>query len=95
MMGWYGGAFPLMWMGMGLFWLALIGVIVWLVVQIARPGTARGVAGPTPPAWPQAAAGGAESPLDVLDRRLAAGEVDLATYREARAALLGSRGGKP
>jgi putative membrane protein len=75
-----------MWVFMGLFWLALIAVIVWLVVQLlpARGGTTS--------AGPGAAAPPGESPLDILDRRLARGEVDLETYRAQRAALLESRG---
>ncbi len=86
-MGWYaGGMGPGMWVFMGLFWVALIAVIVWLVVQLlpARGGTTS--AGPTPGTAP------GESPLDILDRRLARGEVDLETYRAQRAALLESRG---
>lgn len=42
MMGWYGsgmgGAGPFMWMFMGLFWIALIGLIIWLVVKLL-PGS--------------------------------------------------------
>lgn len=86
-MGWYaGGMGPGMWVFMGLFWVALIAVIVWLVVQLlpARGGTTS--AGPAPGMAP------GDSPLDILDRRLARGEVDLETYRAQRAALLESRG---
>ncbi len=35
--------------------------------------------------WPQGPAPTAESPFDVLDRRLAAREIAVTTYREARA----------
>ncbi len=86
-MGWYaGGMGPGMWVFMGVFWVALIGVIVWLVVQLlpARGGTTSAGSGPASPPG--------ESPLDILDRRLARGEVDLETYRAQRAALLESRG---
>ncbi|MBN9325615.1 MAG: hypothetical protein J0I87_01675, partial [Cellulomonas sp.] len=38
---------------------------------------------------------GPESPFEVLDRRLATGEIDVDTYRQLRAALLESRGGQP
>jgi hypothetical protein len=38
-----------------------------------------------PPPW--------ESPFETLDRRLAAGEIDLETYQQLREALLKSRGG--
>lgn len=84
-MGWYtGGMGPGAWVFMGLFWVALIAVILWLVVQLlpTRGGTTSAGQGPAAPA--------PESPLDILDRRLARGEVDLETYRAQRAALLES-----
>ena len=35
MMGWYGGGMgSLGWLGMGVFWLFLLGLIVWLVVRL-------------------------------------------------------------
>ena len=85
MMGWYGsgmgGAGPFMWMFMGLFWMALIGLIIWLVVKLL-PGsngnqrtTAVGGVGPV------------ESPEQVLDRLFAMGEIDESTYRARRTAL--------
>ena len=79
-MGWYGGGVgPLGWLAMGLFWLILLGLIVWLVTRLlpASGGTTR----PT-----------GESPLDILDRRLAMGEIDLDTWQAQRAALLAARG---
>jgi len=38
MMGWYGGSgmSSLGWLGMGLFWLILLGLIIWLVVPATR-----------------------------------------------------------
>lgn len=101
MMGWYGGGMGVgAWIMMGLFWVLLIGAIVWLVValtgQSRRSGPASGGYGP----W-DAGQGRAESaprppsPLELLDRRLAAGEIDVATYQQTRAALLDSRGGQP
>lgn len=114
MMHWFGpgpgfGA----WVGMGIFWLLLVALIVWLVMQLAtygrdertRPAPRGGapwlgpVGGPVPvPPVPSAPAGGvryAESPFEILDRRLAAGEIDVPTYQQLRAALLESRGGQP
>ena len=85
MMGWYGGGMGGgAWLLMGLFWVALI---VWLVVRLLpdRAATTAPPPSPLPPAQ--------ESPLDILDRRLARGEVDLETYRAQRAALLEARGG--
>lgn len=101
MMGWYGGGMGVgAWIMMGLFWVLLIGAIVWLVValtgQSRRSGHVSGGYGP----W-DASQGRAESaprppsPLELLDRRLAAGEIDVATYQQTRAALLDSRGGQP
>lgn len=103
-----------LWLGMGLFWLLLVGAIIWLVVQLATSGR-RGAppvqrpGGPGP--WggapysqerggqgtsgPGLSGSAAESSFEVLDRRLAAGEIDLDTYQRLRAALLESRGGQP
>ena len=86
-MGWYGGGMGGgAWVVMGLFWVALIAVIIWLVVRLL-PGK-----GETPP--PQAPGQPTpESPFDILDRRLAHGDIDLETYNVQRAALLEARGG--
>ncbi len=82
MMGWYGGGAGLvMWLGMGLFWVALLAVIVWLVVRLL-PGQERG-------------GGVTESPEDILDRRFARGEIDEQTYTAARATLAAHRGPRP
>jgi putative membrane protein len=70
---------PLGWLGMGLFWLVLIGLIVWLVVRLL-PGSNAGTTRDT-----------SQSALEVLDRRLAGGEIDLETWQAHRAALLGAR----
>ena len=88
--------------GMGLFWLLLIAVIVWLVVQLARPrhdeATRRFV--PAAPMPGPAVGPGGVPPVTpyveaflILDRRLATGEIDVATYQQLRAALVQSRGG--
>src|SRR5680860_1540578 len=67
MMHWYGsGMGPVGWLAMGLFWLVLLGLIVWLVSRLL-PGSAGGTTH-----------GSGESALDTLDRRLASGEIDLA-----------------
>ena len=80
MMGWYGGGMgPLGWLGMGLFWLILLGLIVWLVTRLL-PSGGGGTTRPT-----------GESPLEILDRRLASGEIDLDTWQAHRAALLAAR----
>jgi len=80
MMGWYGGGMgPLGWLAMGAFWLILIGLIVWLVIRLL-PGSSAAATRHT----------GVE-PLEILDRRLASGEIDLDTWQAQRAALLGAR----
>ena len=81
---------------MGVFWLLLVALIVWLVVQLARPHDARRLPAAQPGPGP-AAPGAPMTPYVeaflILDRRLAAGEIDLPTYHQLRAALLQSRGG--
>lgn len=90
MMGWYGGGMGAgMWLFMGLFWIALIALIIWLVIRLLP---SHGDAGTTttpsthPPLPMQ------ESPMDILDRRLAQGDIDLDTYQAHRAALISARG---
>ena len=93
MMGWYGtGMGWPWWLLMGLFWLALVALVVWLVVRLATPSSPpqgsprdQGPPAATPP----------ESPLNILDRRFASGEIDVETYRAQRAALLEARGHRP
>jgi len=79
MMGWYGngGLGSLGSLGMGVFWLILLGLIVWLVVRLL-PGSGGGTSRNT-----------GESALEVLDRRLASGQIDLEPWQAQRAALLG------
>jgi putative membrane protein len=85
MMGWYGdglhGAAPFMWIGMGLFWIVLIGLVVFLVVRLL-PGGAT-------PTQPPVAPGPrpVESAEEILDRMFATGEIDEQTYRARRGAL--------
>ncbi|NMM24704.1 MAG: hypothetical protein HHJ11_14655 [Phycicoccus sp.] len=80
MMGWYGGGMGWgAWLAMGLFWLVLLGLIVWLVSRLL-PGSEGGTT---------RSAG--ESALDILDRRLASGEIDLAAWQAARAALVAAQ----
>jgi putative membrane protein len=78
MMGWYGnGTGSLGWLGMGVFWLILLGLIVWLVMRLL-PGSGGGTTRNT-----------GESALEILDRRLANGQIDLEPWQTQRAALLG------
>lgn len=87
MMGWNGGGMGWgTWLFVGLFWVALIALIIWLVVKLLPAG------GRTPSSAPPESG---ESPVDILDRRFARGEVDLETYQVQRAALIKVRGGHP
>ena len=80
MMGWYGnGMGPFGWLAMGVFWLILLGLIVWLVVRLL-PGSGGGTT---------RSAG--ESALEILDRRLASGDIDVEAWQVHRAALLAAQ----
>ncbi|HEX6744555.1 MAG TPA: SHOCT domain-containing protein [Solirubrobacteraceae bacterium] len=72
-LGW--GWWLLMSVGMVAFWALLIYGVVWL---------ARGASSQAPPA-PQPPA--PESPQQVLERRLAAGDIDVEEYERLRAVL--------
>lgn len=88
MMGWYdggmGGGGSVMWLLMGVFWLALIALIVFLVIRLL-PGSGGGGAGATRPDPVN------ESPDQILDRLFALGEIDEQTYRTRRTALADMR----
>ena len=77
-MGWYGSEMNGWgWVLMGLFWLALIAVVVVLVARLLSGSPSRTPAPDTH-----------ESALDTLDRRLAQGDIDLATYESRRAVII-------
>ncbi len=76
MMGWNGNGMGAFGWGMGVFWLVLLGLIVWLVVRLL-PGSGGGTTRAT----------GESSALEILDRRLASGEIDSETWRTQRDAL--------
>lgn len=83
MMGWYGGGMGwAAWLAMGVFWLLLLGLIVGLVVLLL-PGSGGGTTRIT-----------VESALEILDRRLASGEIDLEAWQAQRAALVAALGEK-
>ena len=80
MMGWYGGGMGVAgWLFMGLFWVALLALILWLVVRLL-------------PSRDRSAVDGQDSPEEILDRRFARGEIDEQTYTAQRAALAKTRG---
>jgi putative membrane protein len=82
MMGGYGnaGMGSLGWLGMGVFWLVLLGLIVWLVMRLLPGGSGGGTTPST-----------GESTLEILDRRMASGEIDTAAWQTQRAALVGAQ----
>jgi putative membrane protein len=67
------------WLFMGLFWLGLVALIVWVVVRLL-PSRDRGDAG------------SGQTAEEILDRRFARGEIDEETYRSQRSALIEVRG---
>ena len=69
------------WFLMTVFWVALIAAIVWAVANLF-PG--RGSYEPTSAERP-------ERPEEILDRRLARGEIDSSTYDELRGKLRAAR----
>jgi putative membrane protein len=80
MMGWYGDGMGYgAWIFMGLFWLALLAVIIWVVMRLLptyRDGESRKL----------------DSPENILDRRFARGEIDAETYQAQRDVLTSARG---
>ena len=81
MMGWYGNGMS--WpqsLAMGVFWLILIGLIVWLVVRLL-PSNGAGTTRNT-----------GESALEILDRRVARGEIDQDAWQAQRAAIVAAQG---
>lgn len=77
--GWGGGMGAVGWLLMALLWGDLLAVIVWAIMRLFPRGRSR-------PAEP-GASGGGDSAGSVLDRRLAAGEIDEDTYLRMRADL--------
>jgi putative membrane protein len=77
------------WNGMGplwmilasVFWLAVVGVLIWALARWLGGRTQA----PTPPAT-----GSRQSALDILPERYARGEIDATTYEQMREQLGGS-----
>lgn len=74
--GWCGSMGAGGWLLMAAIWGGIIAVVVWAVLRIFPRGGSR----------PSRLAGG-DSAASVLDRRLAAGEIDEDTYRKLRGEL--------
>lgn len=74
MHSWNGGMTWEGWFFMSLFWVLLVGVIVWAAAQLF-------------PGRRDARAETQEEPRTILDRRLASGEIDVETYEKLRRTL--------
>ena len=73
------------WIAMTIFWVALIVLVVWALSRALPAGGNWGGDGA------RRGEGARDSAEDILDRRLAAGEIDEDTYRSIRATLRSSR----
>jgi putative membrane protein len=92
MMGWYGGGMGAgAWVVMGVFWIALLAGIIFLVVRLLPSNAHTGAPSVTPQSAQRPVQ---ESALDILDRRFAQGDITLETYQAHRAALIAARGGR-
>ena len=71
MMNWYdNGGMNGSWMiFMGIFWVVIIGLGIWFVTRLTRR---------------EKASGSKETPRQILDRRLASGEIDASDYATSR-----------
>jgi putative membrane protein len=76
--GWDGGMGVAGWLLMSVFWVALIAAIVWAVANLFPSRRDSSTVMP-------------ELPEEILDRRLAHGEIDPATYDELRGKLRAGR----
>lgn len=75
MMGYGCGMGLVGWMFIGLFWVTLVGLIVWAVLAVL-PRTRFEQRGRCEPSR--------ETPLEILDRRFASGELTVEQYRQVR-----------
>ena len=91
-MGMYGSGMGIGgWLGMGLFWIALIALIIWLVTRLL-PSNRHTATAPSPATSPSGTSG-PESPFEILDRRLTHGDIDVQTYQAHRLILTAAREG--
>lgn len=82
MNGWDNGMGAGGWFLMILLWVVLIGLIAWAIGRLFPPRA------PTEPPGESK-----ETPSEILDRRLALGEIDTDEYARLRDALISARGG--
>ena len=79
MMGWYGAMGPLAGLAMLVFWVALLWLIIWAVGRLL-PGSSG-----------ETTCAKSESPVEILDRRLANGEIDMHDWQAQRSALMATQ----
>ena len=79
------------WVLVGLFWIGLIAVIVWLVLRLLPSKSTTGSTQANSRQSP--AAPGTASPFEILDGRLARGDIDEQTYQTHRSALTAAHEG--
>lgn len=77
--GWNGGMGAAGWILMSGFWIVLVALVVWAVAALFPGRTVPGAAAST------------EHPEEILDRRLARGEIDTEAYDELRGRLRAAR----
>jgi uncharacterized membrane protein len=76
MMGWYGEMGPLAGIALIAFWFGLLGLIAWAVGRLL-PGNSG-----------ETTLADSESAVEILDRRLANGEIDMHDWQAQRSALM-------
>jgi uncharacterized membrane protein len=64
------------WVAMALLWIAFLVAIVWFIARLTPPGASD-----------DEESRRLEDPREILDRRLAGGEIDIATHEQLRAKL--------
>jgi putative membrane protein len=78
----YGWGMGVGWIFMLVFWVVLIGLIVWAVTRLL-PSSGTRVGGDR-----------AAAPEEILDRRFASGEIDAEEYQRVRDQLAATRAGR-
>jgi len=71
------------WVAMAVFLIAVLVLVVWGVTRVLPTGRRSDAAAPR-----------AESPEEILDRRVASGEIDVETYQRMRTEITSARTGR-
>ena len=78
----YGADMGYGWIVMVVLWILLLAALVWFVAWLVMGQRGRSSSGRVQPP-------GQETPLEILDRRLATGEIDVDEYQKVRSQLTG------